>query len=69
MMRHLCADKAHTGRPVQKVIEERFYVPRMKQRGEEIQARKNDPNFKAPTMGCGSSTFLDQSFQKAAHQV
>ena len=30
-----------------KIIKERDYIPYIKQRGEEIQEKKNDPNFKA----------------------
>jgi putative transposase len=44
---NLCADKGYTGEPAQKAIKERDYIPHVKQRGEEIEAKKNDPNFKA----------------------
>lgn len=43
----LCADKGYSGEPAQEVIKERNYVPHIKQRGEEIREKKNDPNFKA----------------------
>ncbi len=44
---HLCADKGYAGEPAQKVIKERNYIPHVKQRGEEIQEKKTNPNFKA----------------------
>jgi len=47
IVQHLCADKGYSGKPAQKIIKERDYVPYIKQRGEEIQEKKNDPKFKA----------------------
>ena len=44
---NLCADKGYSGEPAQKVIKERKYITHVKQRGEEIQEKKNNPNFKA----------------------
>jgi putative transposase len=44
---NLCADKGYSGEPAQKAIKERNYIPHVKQRGEEIQEKKNNPNFKA----------------------
>lgn len=32
---HLCADKGYTGEPAKKAVEERRYIPHIKQRGEE----------------------------------
>jgi transposase len=44
---HLCADKGYAGEPAQQIIKDRHYVPHVKQRGEEIQEKKSNPNFKA----------------------
>ena len=44
---HLCADKGYTGEPAQKAIKDRNYIPHVMQRGEEIQKKKDNPNFKA----------------------
>ncbi len=45
-VQHLCADKGYTGEPAQKVIKDRNYIPLVKQRGEEIQEKKDDPLFR-----------------------
>lgn len=47
IVQNLCADKGYAGEPAQKVIREHHYIPHVKQRGEEIQEKKTDPNFKA----------------------
>lgn len=44
---HLCADKGYTGDPAQQAIKDRNYTPHVMQRGEEIQEKRNNPNFKA----------------------
>lgn len=44
---HLCADKGYAGEPAQQTIKERQYTPHVKQRGEEIQEKKNNPTYKA----------------------
>jgi transposase len=44
---NLCADKGYSGEPAQKAIKERNYIPHVKQRGEEIQEKKNNPNFRS----------------------
>jgi putative transposase len=44
---HLCGDKGYAGEPAQKIIKEHYYIPHIKQRGEEIQEKKSNPNFKA----------------------
>lgn len=44
---HLCADKGYTGGPAQKAIKDRNYIPHVMQRGEEIQEKKDNPNYKA----------------------
>jgi transposase len=43
---HLCADKGYTGEPAQKAIKDRNYIPHVKQRGEEIQEKKDNPEFR-----------------------
>jgi len=43
---HLCADKGYTGKPAQKAIKDRNYIPHVKQRGEEIQEKKDNPEFR-----------------------
>jgi len=43
---HLCADKGYAGEPAQKAIKDRNYIPHVKQRGEEIQEKKDNPGFK-----------------------
>jgi len=43
---HLCADKGYAGEPAQKAIKDRNCIPQVKQRGEEIQEKKDDPSFK-----------------------
>ena len=45
-IQHLCADKGYTGEPAQKVIKDRNYIPLIKQRGEEIQEKKDNPQFR-----------------------
>ena len=45
-VQHLCADRGYTGEPAQKAIKERNYIPHVKQRGEEIQEKKNNPQFR-----------------------
>jgi putative transposase len=44
---NLCADKGYAGDPAQQTIKDRNYVPHVKQRGEEIQEKKTNPDFKA----------------------
>ena len=43
---HLCADKGYTGEPAQKAIKDRNNIPHVKQRGEEIQEKKDNPQFR-----------------------
>lgn len=43
---HLCADRGYAGEPAQKAIKDRNYIPHVKQRGEEIQEKKDNPEFK-----------------------
>lgn len=46
-VQNLCADKGYTGKPAKEIMEKRGYVPHVKQRGEEIEAKKNVPGYKA----------------------
>ena len=45
-VQHLCADRGYTGEPAQKAIKDRNYIPHVKQRGEEIQEKKDNPQFR-----------------------
>jgi transposase len=47
VVQHLCADAGYKGGPVQKAVQERGYVPHVKQRKEEAQAKRQDPGYKA----------------------
>ena len=44
---NLCADKGYSGEPAYRAIRDRRYAPHVKQRGEEIQEKKNNPSYKA----------------------
>jgi transposase len=44
---NLCADKAYSGEPARKAIEKRHYVPHVRQRGEEIAAKRRNPRSRA----------------------
>jgi transposase len=44
---YLCADKGYTGNQAIKAIKERNYIPHIKKRGEEIEEKKKNPDFKA----------------------
>jgi transposase len=44
---HLCADKGYDGEPALQVIVSNRYIPHVKHRGEEIQAKRNIPGWKA----------------------
>lgn len=43
---HLCADKGYHGGPAQEAIETRNYIPHVRQRGEEVEAKKTMPGYK-----------------------
>ncbi len=45
-VQHLCADRGYSGEPAQKAIKDRNYIPHIKQRGEEIQEKKDNPQFR-----------------------
>ncbi|HSM89810.1 MAG TPA: transposase, partial [Desulfobacterales bacterium] len=36
---HLCADKGYAGEPAQQAIESRHYIPHVRRRDEEVQAK------------------------------
>ncbi len=44
---HLCADKGYAGQPAQESILRRNYIPHVKQRGEEVEAKKRNPRYRA----------------------
>ena len=44
---HLCADKGYAGQPAQESILGRNYIPHVKQRGEEVAAKKKNPRYRA----------------------
>ena len=44
---HLCADKGYAGEPAREAIESRNYIPHVRQRGEEVQAKKRNARYKA----------------------
>ena len=44
---NLCADKGYAGEPARKAIEKRHYVPHVRQRGEEIEAKRRNPRVRA----------------------
>ena len=45
--KHLCADAGYTGAPALKVIKERGYIPHVKGRGQEANAKRQDPTKRA----------------------
>ena len=44
---HLCADKSYEGAPTLKIIVSKNYIPHVKEGGEEIQGKKDNPGWKA----------------------
>ena len=44
---NLCADKGYTGYPAKQVIEAHGYIPHVKERGEEIKAKKEIPGYRS----------------------
>ena len=44
---NLCADRGYAGKPALLIITDHEYIPHVKQRNEEIEEKKNNPNFKA----------------------
>lgn len=47
IVQHLCADKGYDGQPALQVIVSKGYIPQVKRRGEEIDEKRNNPNWKA----------------------
>jgi putative transposase len=43
---NLCADKGYAGNPAPLIIEAHAYVPHVKKRGEEIEAKKIVPGYR-----------------------
>ena len=43
---HLCADNGYHGGPAREAMEARAYVPHVRQRGEEVEAKKTIPGYK-----------------------
>ena len=46
-VQHLCADKGYAGEPAQKVMRKQRYIPHVRQRGEEIEAKRRNPQHRA----------------------
>ena len=44
--KNLCADKGYAGEPANVIIELHGYIPHVKERGEEIRAKKNIPGYR-----------------------
>lgn len=43
---HLCADAGYAGEPARQQIEARDYVPHVRPRGEEIDEKERNPDYK-----------------------
>ena len=43
---NLCGDKGYTGEPAKQIIESHGYIPHVKERGEEINSKKNVPRYR-----------------------
>jgi len=48
---HLCADKGYDGKPAHQGIVDRDYIPHVRRRGEEIEAKKISPGYRARRWG------------------
>ena len=44
---HLCGDKGYAGCPAATSMRDRDYIPHVKQRGEEVKAKKRNPRYRA----------------------
>lgn len=44
---HLCADAGYVGAEPRQTIESHGYTPHVRPRGEEIQAKENNPQYRA----------------------
>ena len=47
LKQHLCADKGYAGEPARQAMVKRGYVPHVRQRGEELKAKKKNPAYQA----------------------
>ena len=45
-VQHLCADKGYAGQPARTAIRKRHYVPHVRQRGEEVAAKRRNPRHR-----------------------
>lgn len=46
-LQHLCADKGYDGKPAYQSIVDRDYIPHVRRRREEIEAKKTVPGYRA----------------------
>jgi IS5 family transposase len=46
-VQHLCADKGYVGKPAEKIMRRHHYVPHVRQRGEEVKAKKQGRKYPA----------------------
>jgi len=46
-VQHLCADKAYAGQLAQETMIQHNYIPHVRQRGEESEAKKRHRNYRA----------------------
>ena len=44
---HLCADKAYNGKPALQRIVSKGYIPHVQTRGQEVEQKKTNPDWKA----------------------
>ena len=47
VVQHLCADKGYAGKPAEKIMKKHRYIPHVRQRGEEVLAKKRNPRYRA----------------------
>ena len=46
-VQHLCADKGYAGKPAEEVMLRHGFVPHVRQRGEEIEAKRQNHRYPA----------------------
>ncbi len=46
-LQHLCGDKGYAGQPARESIRGRHYIPHVRQRGEEVRAKKKNPRYRS----------------------
>jgi transposase len=61
---YLCADKGYSGGPAKLAMVGRRYISHVKQRGEEIQEKKNIPGYRARRWGVEVSHLWFNRFRK-----